>query len=89
MTSVTTRRTFFFSSSDIGVSRGRPVWEAGMNTRTPLMEATTPPLLSSVMKPSSTLSFSWAASISSQPFTMSRRFLDSLTMQSRSLTRVT
>ena len=89
LTSVMTRRTFCLSSSLMGVSRGRPVWEAGTNTRTPLTETTTPPLLSSVTKPSTTASFSRAASISSQPLLMSRRRLDSLTRQSRSLTCMT
>lgn len=43
----------------IGVSFGRPDWEAGTNTRMPFTDTTTPPLFSSVTVPSTTVPASW------------------------------
>ena len=64
------------TSSVMAASRGRPDWEAGMNTRTPLTDATTPPLFSSVMMPSMISLLLQASSMFSQTLTASTFFLD-------------
>ena len=78
MTSVIRRDTVWPIISDRSAPRGWPLWEAGTNTRTPLTLTTMPPLFSSVTLPSRVVLFSRASSMSSQTFTASRRFLDSM-----------
>ena len=89
LTSVILRRTFCLTSSVIGVSFGRPDWEAGTKTRMPFTDTTTPPLFSSVTMPSTTEPASCAASMSAQFLTASMRFLESCAVPSTSFTRTT
>ena len=77
------------SSCARSASRGRSVWEAGTNTRTPLTLTTTPPLFSSVTTPSRTDSLSTASSTAFHILAASRRFLESIAVPSTSLTLTT
>ena len=89
LTSVILTRTFCLSSWFMSASLGRPDWDAGTNTRTPLTLTTTPPLLISVTVPSRNSPLSTASSTIVQLFAASRRFLESITVPSTSLTRTT
>ena len=78
LTSVMRRDTVWPIMVLSSAPRGRPLWEAGTNTRTPLTLTTMPPLFSSVTLPSRVTFSSLAFSMSSQTLTASRRFLDSI-----------
>ena len=89
LTSVMRSFTCSLTISDRSAPLGLPVWEAGTNTRMPLTLTTMPPLFTSVTVPSRMVFSSTAASMVSQFFTLSRRFLDRVATPSTSLTRMT
>ena len=70
-------------------SFGTPVWDAGMNTRTPFKLMMTPPLTASTILPSRISPVSYALTTATQLASASTRVLSSVAIPSMSLTFTT